>query len=190
MSDPDLIADFDLAIEYAHELAIDATREWQDKLDKIVAMLVVGRNSIQATDDRLQPKVAVSPVTRSRETNIISVPRARMSPAPRPNKPRVSPIALATANQRLGDSILETWVVNGVKFGDARVSDVNKFCDNRDRTTRLMRAVIEDLPSDAIIRKVLTHEGANERFKAARIELDKKPPTIEATQPNGYRHVK
>lgn len=117
------------------------------------------------------------------------LPAAAQPIRPVVNPPRVSVAALAASNRRLGQSILDTWNVNGKKFGDCLVSEVLETCNTRDRATALMRAVVKDLPTHCVVRAVMGDEEAEQRLTAAKATLPKPSVTIDAHTPKDYRRV-
>ena len=96
----------------------------------------------------------------------ISFPR-HPTPAVRPTYRAPSPAAMGAVVATVRRSLLDTFVINGQPIGDVTAREASAWASSKERDSKFVRLLVENLPPDQPIRKYRTDDDAASLYAKA-----------------------
>jgi hypothetical protein len=112
------------------------------------------------------------------------------------DRPKVSPghsrrglTAMASVQETVARSLLDTFMVNGRPVGDVTVEEADRWVAGRERDARFVKMLITGLPHGATIRTHITEADAKRIWSLAQNAPAVTAPVIDARHPDDYREI-
>lgn len=123
--------------------------------------------SVAASGAGLRPSENRSSFARpTPATRPISFPR-HPTPAVRPTYRAPSPAAMGAVVATVRRSLLDTFVINGQPIGDVTAREASAWASSKERDSKFVRLLVENLPPDQPIRKYRTDDDAASLYAKA-----------------------